>query len=447
MIFFSEGYEKTIENPLQRKEGHMLRKKIRLAILFLCVFLCGAAAGIAQAVPAPDANSVLILESTVTGGSSSVEAAQATALGLTPVVVDAATWAATTADEFATYRALILGDPTCSIDPSLIAAAEANRAVWGPKVNGNVIIVGSDPVYHQYLSGAVTLTNQAINFSAYEPSKTGAYISLSCYYSAAPSGTPVPLLDQLGGSFTVVGQGACPNDSHIVAVHPALSGLTDADLSYWGCSSHEGFVSWPAQFLVLAISKDIPSPYVAPDGTSGAPYIVARGSELSPILCGDGDIDPGEECDDGNTTNGDGCSAQCTIEPDVNDPPVCSAASASKMQLWPPNHKLTNVEIVGVTDPDGDAVTVTPTGIRQDEPVKANGGDKSPDAVINADGSVSIRVERDAKGDGRLYHIDFTAVDGKGGQCTGTVRTCVPHDQGQGNDCVDGGPIYDSLSN
>ncbi len=270
-------------------------------------------------------------------------------------------------------------------------------------------------------------------------------IGLSCYYFDAPAGTPVPVLDQFG-AFTVVGQGGCPANSHIIAMHPALAGLTDADLSNWSCSTHEAFEpGWPADFLPLAISLDIPSSFVAPDGTTGAPYIMARGEDLAPILCGNGVLDGAEQCDDGNTTNGDGCSAQCLIEEPVNDPPVCEGASADVMQLWPPNHKLANVGILGVTDPDGDDVSLTITTVTQDEPVKVNKGDKSPDAVINPDSTVGVRVERSAQGDGRVYRIGFTADDGNGGTCEGMVRTCVPHDQGQGNACVDGGDGYNSL--
>ena len=81
----------------------------------------------------------------------------------------------------------------------------------------------------------------------------------------------------------------------------------------------------------------------------------------------------------------------------------------------------------------------------QDELVKVNKSDKSPDAVINSDSTVGVRVERSAKGDGRVYRIGFTADDGNGGTCEGVVRTCVPHDQGQGNACVDGGDGFDSL--
>lgn len=420
----------------------MNKRTLRLATLLLGACL-GTGAQLSQAIPAPDASSVLILDTTVTGGAASVEAAQATLLGLTPVVVDAATWAATTGAEFASYKALILGDPNCGTNPAAMAAAEGNRAVWSPVVTGNVITIGTDPVLHQAVPGAVTLINRGINYAA-AAATTGAYIDLSCYYFAAPAGTPVPVLDQFG-VFTVVGQGSCPADSHIIAVHPALAGLVDADLSNWGCSTHEGFDAWPITFLPLVISKDVPSPFVAPDGTTGAPYIMARGEDLVPILCGNGVLDGAEQCDDGNVVNGDGCSAQCTLEEDVNDPPVCSGATADVMQIWPPNHKLRNVGITGVTDPDGDDVSIAVTGVTQDEVVKVNKGDKSPDAKINSDSTVAIRSERDAHGDGRVYHIDFTASDGAL-SCSGTARTCVPHDQGQGNDCVDTAPpSYNSL--
>ena len=41
------------------------------------------------------------------------------------------------------------------------------------------------------------------------------------------------------------------------------------------------------------------------------------------------------------------------------------------------------IAVMGVTDPDGDAVTITVTGVTHDEPVNAQGdGNTSPDAVI-----------------------------------------------------------------
>jgi hypothetical protein len=100
--------------------------------------------------------------------------------------------------------------------------------------------------------------------------------------------------------------------------------------------------------------------------------------------------------------------------------------------------------VKGVTDPDGNAVTITITGVTQDEPVNGKGdGNTSPDAVIQ-DGAASVRAERSGTGNGRVYHISFTADDGKGDSCTGVVRVGVPHSQGKGVTAIDDGPICDS---
>ncbi len=166
-------------------------------------------------------------------------------------------------------------------------------------------------------------------------------------------------------------------------------------------------------------------------------------------FCGDGIVQPGlgEECDDGaNGDNGDGCTDSCLI----NFDPDCSAAVASPAALWPPNHKGVNISIVGVTDPDGNPLTITPTSVFQDEQVSKVTGDgagaTSPDASLSP---LQVRAERNGNpktpGDGRVYHISFTADDGVGGSCTGEVLVCVPHDQGGSPTCIDEGPLYNSL--
>jgi len=133
----------------------------------------------------------------------------------------------------------------------------------------------------------------------------------------------------------------------------------------------------------------------------------------------------------------------------TNEDPDCSLATASPAQLWPPNHKYVTVVVGGVTDPDGDPVTITATAIFQDEAVNTNGvgaGNTSPDATLSP---LAVRAERNGNpkspGNGRVYHITFMAEDGMGGVCNGTVQVCVPHDQRPGSTCVDGGPLYDSL--
>jgi hypothetical protein len=129
----------------------------------------------------------------------------------------------------------------------------------------------------------------------------------------------------------------------------------------------------------------------------------------------------------------------------LNEPPDCSQAAATPGELWPPNHKKVDlIDIAGVTDPDGDPVTITVDGIFQDEEVLAPGkgsGHTAPDAFLDPP---SVRRERDGTGNGRVYTIDFTADDGQGGSCQGTVAVCVPHDQRKGHVCIDDGPLFDS---
>ena len=131
--------------------------------------------------------------------------------------------------------------------------------------------------------------------------------------------------------------------------------------------------------------------------------------------------------------------------PPSNQPPAVAGAYPSLGQLWPPNHKMTAVEVLGITDPDGDPFTVEVTGVTQDEAVHGP-GKNHPDAVIDA-GTVELRAERDGNGNGgRVYEVSFTATDAGGASASGSVFVCVPHDQGENHPCVDDGQIYDSTT-
>jgi hypothetical protein len=125
----------------------------------------------------------------------------------------------------------------------------------------------------------------------------------------------------------------------------------------------------------------------------------------------------------------------------INRPPDCSAAFASPAFLWPPDGKLVPIAVRGVTDPEGDPVTLTITGVRQDEPLSRGG---APDATGIGTGGVSLRADRAGWGDGRVYHLSFTATDPQGASCRGTVAVCVSHDQGHGGICGDGGGLFSS---
>jgi hypothetical protein len=131
----------------------------------------------------------------------------------------------------------------------------------------------------------------------------------------------------------------------------------------------------------------------------------------------------------------------------LNQPPDCSEAMPSVDTLWPPNHEFEAVDVLGVTDPDGDAISLTIDSIFQDEAVDIEGsGDTGPDGQGVGTSTVEVRAERAGLGNGRVYHIGFAADDGRGGVCTGEVLVSVPKSQDKNDVPVDDGALYDSTS-
>ncbi len=120
-----------------------------------------------------------------------------------------------------------------------------------------------------------------------------------------------------------------------------------------------------------------------------------------------------------------------TVRTEVtNIPPDTTKAYPSIATIWPPNHKFVDISILGVTDPDGDPVTIEITEITSDEATTAisSGGEThSPDASIIEKSIASVRAERAGNGDGRVYEITFIAIDSSGGESTGSVKVSVPN--------------------
>ena len=160
-------------------------------------------------------------------------------------------------------------------------------AAWGRAINGPLIIIGTDENFHDSQSDYVgrRASTAWARFAVSDRTKTGGYISLSCYYhDVAPLTNPTFLnaafydTGLVSRPFLVTGVG-CFNDVHIVANHSALTGLTDAVLSGWECSVHDAFMDFDLQFEVLAIAVT-GSVFRASDGTTGTPYVIARGVQV-----------------------------------------------------------------------------------------------------------------------------------------------------------------------
>jgi hypothetical protein len=111
----------------------------------------------------------------------------------------------------------------------------------------------------------------------------------------------------------------------------------------------------------------------------------------------------------------------------ANLPPDCSAAAATVQQLWPPDGRFVPVEVVGVTDPDGDPVSYHLLAIGSDERTGAPAAASTcPDAIIDGLTQVRLRAERDNGGDGRVYRIFIAARDPSEGECRAEIDVCVP---------------------
>jgi hypothetical protein len=108
-----------------------------------------------------------------------------------------------------------------------------------------------------------------------------------------------------------------------------------------------------------------------------------------------------------------------------NRPPDVTNAYPSQSILWPPNKKPVPITIEGVTDPDGDNVTITITRITSNESIT------SKDAYGIGTDTAWLVADRFGNGNGRVYVITFVARDGKGGETAGSVAVYVPHDMGK----------------
>jgi hypothetical protein len=224
---------------------------------------------------------------------------------------------------------------------------------------------------------------------------------------------------------------------------PQVSGIPDQtapfqpfDLDDYLTYSGPLSVSWSASGVpagwTLNIDGDNVATVTAPEGASD-PVIITFTASV--------------ECCTGVVCSS---SDDATFVP--NQAPVTSEAYADPGCLWPPNHKFVDITIMGVTDPDGDPVTIIITGITSDEPTASDEGSGGAKHAPDADGvgtdTASVRVERSGDGDGRVYVITFIASDGRGGETEGSVAVGVPHDQAskKSGDCpaIDSGQNYDA---
>jgi predicted extracellular nuclease len=114
-----------------------------------------------------------------------------------------------------------------------------------------------------------------------------------------------------------------------------------------------------------------------------------------------------------------------------NVPPTFDTLSVTPSVLWPANHKYVKVDAtVSVSDNFDTDPTILLTSVTSNEPDNGKGdGNTSNDIVVVDDFSFMLRAERSGSGSGRIYTIDYLAVDSCGNSATASVDVTVPHNQ------------------
>ena len=107
--------------------------------------------------------------------------------------------------------------------------------------------------------------------------------------------------------------------------------------------------------------------------------------------------------------------------------------------IWPPNHKMRSVTATPTVMDVCSEVTVTLTSVTSSEPDNGMGDGDTVNDIQGIDLGTSdfdflLRAERMGPGRGRVYTVDYHAVDSSGNAADATGTVLVPHDMGDKDD-------------
>jgi hypothetical protein len=296
---------------------------VTLVTVGALTWCAGAALAPSLASASSTANTALIDGQSVTtndgiekgGVPISLEQWAAENAGYTVTVRSGAEWESMTAEEFAQYQVLIVGDPLCG---STALSAVESAKTWTPVVmgkgpnplKGNRVLIGTDPEFH-YLNGdggaqptepgnpesagAEHLVQDGIAFAGGVEGATGVYFDTSCTdieeptaalktpkakpaSGVKPATTPpqqevegpdgrdkTDVLNHLTTStaaepWTEDAEPPCGGSvQQIASISVFDTGptkLEDSNIQGWGCSDHVTFPTFPGDWHALAVATD-----------------------------------------------------------------------------------------------------------------------------------------------------------------------------------------------
>jgi len=120
----------------------------------------------------------------------------------------------------------------------------------------------------------------------------------------------------------------------------------------------------------------------------------------------------------------------------VDTTPPALAVAPFPQALWPPNHRIVQVEVAVTAEDACGSATVVLASVTSSEPDNATGkGDGNTIDDIQgadiglADFELGLRAERAGTGEGRIYRMTYVATDAGGNETSSTGFAFVPHNQ------------------
>jgi hypothetical protein len=134
-------------------------------------------------------------------------------------------------------------------------------------------------------------------------------------------------------------------------------------------------------------------------------------------------------------TNDSGTEATDTVLVMVSDttPPTLPPAELTRTMLWPPNHRMVEVQVTASAVDTCTGATISLEYVTSSEPDDETGmgdGNTSNDIqgadIGTADFDFLLRAERTEPGAGRIYGISYLATDGAGNKASQFATIVVP---------------------
>jgi penicillin amidase len=178
----------------------------------------------------------------------------------------------------------------------------------------------------------------------------------------------------------------------------------------------------PSQTCSADIACDAVATCLNPDGSAGA-HACAPGG---PYAIGTTDV----------TVTCGLATGVCPVSVLDVTPPTISV-SLGPDSLWPPNHRMTEIQAEVTAGDDCSTPSFVLESIVSSEPDDADGNgdghtiDDIQDAGVGtADISFLLRAERAGSGSGRVYMVTYSALDASGNAAIADASVIVAHDQG-----------------